>query len=137
MTWGRRYSITIIAWARSKWNTSGVRPRRVAGLLGQRAIFEPRALERQRPGFADETHIGQRLLDDDAVFVALDDEHQIEIAVADLADPPAGRLAAEPFADGRNLGERAGKARTVDGGIGRHAAQPARSPLRAVRSRSA
>ena len=110
---------------------------RVASLLGQRAIFEPRALERQRPRFADEPHIGQRLLDDDAVSLALDNEHQVEIAVADLADPPAGRLAAEPIADRGNIGKRAGKARAIHGSVGRHAAQPARSPLRAVRSRSA
>ena len=59
---------------------------RVAGLLGQRPIFEPATLERQRPGFADQPHVGQRLLDHDAVTRPLDDEDEIEIAVADLAD---------------------------------------------------
>ena len=39
--------------------------RRVARLFDQRVIFEPGALERQRPGFADEPDIGQRLLDDE------------------------------------------------------------------------
>ena len=36
------------------------------GLPRQRVIFEERALQRQRPAFADQPHIGQRLLDDDA-----------------------------------------------------------------------
>ena len=108
----------------------------MAGLFGQRAIFEPAALERQRPGFSDETHIGQRLLDDDARGRPFDDEDEIEIAVADLADAPVGRLAAEPFANGRNVGERAGKARSVNGRVGRHAvSRPARRFARCAAAR--
>ncbi len=97
---------------------------RVSRLFGQRVIFEPAALQRQRPGFSDETHIGQRLLDDDARSRPFDNEDEIEIAVADLADAPVGRLAAEPFANDRNFGERAGKAQSVNGRVGRHAVSP-------------
>ena len=39
--------------------------RRVTRLFDERVVLEPRSLERQRPGFADEAHIGQRLLDDE------------------------------------------------------------------------
>ena len=76
---------------------SGRQPR----LMRQRQIFVMRARQRQRPAFADETHVGQRLLDGDAARVPLDDEHEIEVAVADLADRPGSRCAAKPGRDRR------------------------------------
>ena len=68
------------------------------GLAGQRLIFEERAFQRQRPTVADQAHVGQRLLDDDAAPRAFDDEHEIEIAVADFAHAPRFRRRSEPFA---------------------------------------
>ena len=69
------------------------RARRARLLPGQRVVFEEGALQRQRPAVADEPHIGQRLLDDGGALVALDDEDQVQIAVADLAHLPArGRV---------------------------------------------
>ena len=70
-------------------------------LMRQRQIFVMRARQRQRPAFADEPHIGQRLLDGDAARGPLDDEHEVEVAVADLADRPGGRRAAKPGGDRR------------------------------------
>ena len=64
---------------------------RQPGLMRQRQIFVMGARQRQRPALADQTHIGQRLLDGDSAFCPLDDEHEIEVAVADLADRPGCR----------------------------------------------
>ena len=64
-------------------------------LPGKRMVLEEGALERQRPALADQPHIGQRLLDDRSALVALDDEDQIEIAVADFTDVPASGSAAD------------------------------------------
>ena len=71
----------------------------------QRQIFVVRARQRQRPALADEAHVRQRLLDGDAARVPLDDEHEVEVAVADLADRPGSRRAAKPGRDRRAPGE--------------------------------
>ena len=76
-------------------------PGRQPRLMRQRQIFVMRARQRQRPAFADEAHIRQRLLDGDAARGPLDDEHEIEVAVADLADRPGSRCAAKPGRDRR------------------------------------
>ena len=68
-------------------------------LLRQGEIFVMGARQRQRPALADEAHVGQRLLHGDAALRALDDEDEVEIAVADLGDRPGGGLAAEPRRD--------------------------------------
>src|SRR5690606_18394938 len=70
-------------------------PRRAGGLTRQRVIFEEGALERQRPAFADKADVRQRLLDDHAALGAVNDEYQVEIAVADFTDAPSGRIASE------------------------------------------
>ncbi len=67
------------------------RARRSRLLPGQRVVFEEGALQRQRPAVADQADIGQGLLDDGSSRGAFDDEDQVEIAVADLADLPASR----------------------------------------------
>ena len=74
-------------------------PGRQPRLMRERQIFVMRARQRQRPAFADEAHIGQRLLDGDAARSPLDDEHEVEVAVADLADRPGGGRSAEPGCD--------------------------------------
>jgi hypothetical protein len=83
--------------------------RGVAALFDERVVFEPRALERQWPGFADEAHIGQRLLDHEPAGRPLDDEDEIEVAVADLAHALLPRRAAELRVhvgqDGKDLGK--------------------------------
>src|SRR5437773_1103765 len=53
--------------------------------------------QRQGPGIADQAHIGQSLLDDDAPPRPLDDEDEIEIAVADFLYAPLGEGAAQLF----------------------------------------
>ena len=70
--------------------------RSVTSLFDERIVFEPRPLKRQRPGFADETHIGQSLLDDEPADRPLDNEDEIEIAIADLPHTPISWLAAKP-----------------------------------------
>ena len=74
-------------------------------LMRQRQIFVMRARQRQRPAFADETHVWQRLLDGDAARGSLDDEHEIEIAIANLDDRPGSGRAAQPDRDRRDLCE--------------------------------
>ena len=69
-------------------------------LMHERQIFIVRARQRQRPALADQTHIGQRLLDGDSALAPLDDEHEIEVAVADLADRPGRRRSSELRGDG-------------------------------------
>ncbi len=64
-------------------------------LPGQRVVFEEGALERQRPAVADEPHIGQRLLDHDRARRTLDDEDEVEVAVADLAHLPGRAVGAD------------------------------------------
>jgi hypothetical protein len=64
-----------------------------------------RARQRQRPALADEAHVRQRLLDGDAAHVPLYDEHEIEVAVADLADRPGCWRAAKPGRDRGKPGE--------------------------------
>ena len=51
---------------------------------GQRVVLEPRALQRQRPAVADQADVGQRLLGDELAARAGEDEHEVEVAVADL-----------------------------------------------------
>ena len=114
--------------------------RRVAALLDERVVFEPRPLERQRPGFADEAHIGQGLLDHDAAGRPLDDEDEIEVAVADLAHAPS---AGSP----PSLARRSGKPARIGKAWRRrpaHRLRPSRAlarsqapALRGARSRSA
>ena len=77
-------------------------PGRQPRLMRERQIFVMRARQRQRPAFADEPHIWQRLFDGDAARGPFDDEHEIEVAVADLADRPGCGRAAKP---GRNRGK--------------------------------
>jgi hypothetical protein len=74
---------------------SGRQPR----LMRQRQIFVMRARQRQRPALADEAHVRQRLLDGDAARGPLDDEHEVEVAVADLADRPGSGCAAKTGRD--------------------------------------
>ena len=93
--------------------------RRVLGLLGERGMLVIGARQRKRPRFADEAHIGERLLDDDACLVALDDEDQVEIAVADFLDGPAPRLATQEFLDGRDVSQDLRQAAVIQGTIGR------------------
>src|SRR5690606_20564865 len=70
-------------------NGTLARPRLLAG---QGVILEEGALQWQRPTLAHEAHIGQRLLDDGATLVALHDEDEVQITVADLTHVPAGRI---------------------------------------------
>ena len=74
-------------------------PGRQPRLMRQRQIFVMRARQRQRPALADQPHVRQRLLDGDTARIPLDDEHEIEVAVADLADRPGCRCAAKPGRD--------------------------------------
>lgn len=92
--------------------------RGVAALLDERVVFEPRPLERQRPGFANEAHIGQRLLDHEPAGRPLDDEDEVEVAVADLAHAPLGRLAAEPCPQVGQAGEDRGELDAIHRRIG-------------------
>lgn len=89
----------------------GHQPRCQPGLMGERQTLIVRARQRQRPAFADQPHIRQRLLDGDAADPAAHDEDEIEIAVADLADRPVCRRPAE-LARGR------GKLREIIAQIG-------------------
>ena len=57
--------------------------------------------QRQRPALADEPHVRQRLLDGYAARSPLDDEHEVEVAVADLTDRPGSGSAAKPGRNGR------------------------------------
>jgi hypothetical protein len=63
------------------------------------------ALERQRPAVTDKAHIGQRLLDDHRSRAALDDEDEVEVAVAHLGHVPKLRRAADGRGDGRQPGQ--------------------------------
>ena len=87
------------------WSTAGTSPGARAGLVRQRQMFVVRTRQRQRPALADQAHIGQRLLDGDSAVAAAYDEDEIEIAVADLADGPAGRRSAQPRCDRGKLRE--------------------------------
>ncbi len=77
----------------------------VAGLDRGRTMLEPGPLQVQRPALADQPDIGQRLLDAQVTGRAVDDEDQVEVAVADLAHLPGRGLAAEPRADGGQRGQ--------------------------------
>jgi hypothetical protein len=59
------------------------------------------AIEWKGPALSDQAHIRQRLLDDHAGRAGGDDEDEVEIAVADLADRPIGRIA---FKSSRHAG---------------------------------
>src|SRR6185503_2990227 len=63
--------------------------------------LEERAPQRERPALADQAHVGERLFHHHAALGAFDDEDEVEVAVADLAHPPVGRLAAEAGGDRR------------------------------------
>src|SRR5258708_31324475 len=56
--------------------------------MHERLMFIVRARQRQRPAFTDQTHIGQCLLDGNSASRPSNDEHEVEVAVADLADRP-------------------------------------------------
>ena len=92
----------------------GREPRRVAAVLDQRLVLEEGALQRQRPAFADQPHIGQRLLDAEAAGRAAHQEDEVQIAVAHFVDAPAVGRAAETCAERRNFGETGGEARHVE-----------------------
>jgi hypothetical protein len=64
-------------------------------LAHQRVVFEEGAFQRQRPALADKANIGQGLLDDRRAFAARDDEHEVEVAVADLLDGPVRNVPAD------------------------------------------
>jgi len=77
----------------------------------QAFVLEKSALERHRPAFADKSHIGQRLLDADAARRSPDQEDEVQVSIADFADLPIDRAAAQPRRDlrqprkeGRNAG---------------------------------
>ncbi len=74
-------------------------------LPAQSLIFEERAPERQRPALADQAEIGQRLLDDDRAAGPLDDEDEVQVAVADLAHVPARDVGADALAHHRDRAE--------------------------------
>lgn len=61
-------------------------PRAEAAVDQQRFRFDARPIQRQRPGFAHATHVGQRLFDDHPAhpFAIADLEHQVQVAVTDL-----------------------------------------------------
>ena len=77
----------------------GRQPRRVAAVLDQRLVLEEGALQRQRPAFADQPHIGQRLLHREAAGRAAHQEDEVQIAVAHFLHPPAVGRAAETRAE--------------------------------------
>ena len=72
-------------------------------------MLEPGPLEIERPALADQAHIGQRLLDAQVAGGPLDDEHEVQVAVADLASPAS-----------RPARRRAGPERGQPGEIARH-----------------
>src|SRR5262249_43923345 len=80
-------------------------PADMPAMLAEAFMFEEGALEPQRPALADHPNIGQRLLDADAAGWALDQEDEVEIAVADLGNPPVRRCPAETRCDPRQAGE--------------------------------
>ena len=61
---------------------------RQLGLMHERQMFIMRARKRQRPALADKAHIGQRLFDGNSAVRPFHDEHEVEVAVAHLADRP-------------------------------------------------
>ena len=73
-----------------------------AGLFAQRHVFVMGARQRQRPAFADESHVRQRLLHRNAAGRTLDDEYEVEVAVSHFGDRPVGGGAAENGAHGVN-----------------------------------
>ena len=60
-------------------------------LNAQRVGFVVSSIKWQRPAFADQAYIGQRLLDHQAPGRTLDNENQIEIAIANFANFPTIR----------------------------------------------
>ena len=80
-------------------NQTGRQP----GLMHERQMFIMRARERQRPALADQTHIGQRLLDGNSALRPLYDEHEVEVAVANLADRPIRWRSPKPGGNGGQL----------------------------------
>ncbi len=90
---------------------------RQPGLMDQRQILVVRARQRQRPALADQSHIRQRLLDGNTARRSLDDEHEIEVAVADFTDRPGLRRSSQPGDDVRNLGEVGAQIRIVQNAI--------------------
>ncbi len=83
----------------------GNQPADMAAMLAQAFVLEEGALERHRPALSDHPDIGQSLLDADPTGRPLDQEHEVEIAVADLGDAPIGRGPAEARNDLGQLGE--------------------------------
>ena len=92
-------------------------PRRVAAVLDQRLVLEEGALQRQRPAFADQPHIGQRLLDAEAAGRAAHQEDEVQIAVAHLVHLPRGGGAAETRAERRVSGEIGREALDIEGPV--------------------
>ena len=83
--------------------------RAMALLDDQRPMFEIDPTDRKRPAFADHPDIGECLLGDDATGRPVDTEDGVHVAVADLADHPAGLVAAKSLRDPglacQNVGE--------------------------------
>ena len=86
-------------------------------LLAHIFMFEEGALQGHRPALADKTDIGQGLLDADPAGRPFDQENEIEVAVADLADLPGIGSAAEPGSDAIDAGEKFGQQLVVEGVI--------------------
>ena len=115
--WGSSSSIAVSIRVGSKLVDRGCEPRRVAAVLDQRLVLEEGAVERQRPAFAHQPHIGQRLLDAEAAGRAAHQEDEVQIAVAHFLHAPAAGRAAETRAERGDFGEIGGKARHVEGPV--------------------
>ena len=76
------------------------------GLCQQRLVLEMRAIQRQRPAFANQPHIGQCLFDANPASWSLDDKDEVEVAVADFAHGPSVRRTAEHLHRRRHAGEK-------------------------------
>jgi hypothetical protein len=99
---------------------------RVARLLpDQRVVFVEGAVQRQGPAFADETDVGQRLLDDDGACGPFDDEDEVEVAVAHLAHAPVGGRAADGPRDGVDAAQPRGQGFGREGFVTGHMRSPA------------
>jgi hypothetical protein len=86
----------------------------MAAVLLEAFVLEEGALQRHRPAFADKPHIGQGLLDADAACRPPDQEDEVQVSVADLADLPITRLPAQPGGDVRLARKEGGDAGDVE-----------------------
>ena len=81
----------------------------MAAVLDQRLVLVERAVDRQRPAFAHQPHVGQRLLHAETAGGAAHDEDEVEVAVAHLVHLPVRRLATEALTQRRLLREILGE----------------------------